>query len=882
MAELPTGTVTFLFADIEGSTVLLHRLGDRYTDALNGYRDCLRAAVEDGGGREVDTAGDAFFAAFARATDALKAAVGAQRGLLAHAWPDGVSMRVRMGLHTGEPLNADVGYVGMVVHRAARICAVGHGQQILVSRVTRDLVEDDLPPDVNLKDLGQHRLKDLAHSQHLFQVVATGLPAEFPPLRSLDARLNNLPLQLTSFVDREREKAEIRSLLPASRLLTLTGSGGAGKTRLALQVAAEVLEEFPDGVWFIELATLADPALVAHTVASALNVLEQPGRPMHETLAEALRDRHLLLVLDNCEHLVDACAHLGEALLRACPRLRILATSREGLGVAGEMAWRVPSLSLPAPQEHLTMERLADCGGVRLFIERAVASQPGLMVTDRNAATVVQICRRLDGIPLALELAAALAKVLSVEQIAARLDDRFRLLTGGNRTALPRQQTLTATMDWSYHLLPEDERTVLRRLSVFAGGWTLEAAEAVCSQDGIEAAQILALQAQLVAKSLVVMEAQNGDARYRLLETIRQYARDRLLEAGEAATVRGRHRDWYLKLAERARPELQGPRQAEWLERLETEHDNLRSALDWTSTEESGAEDGLRLSGALWEFWHVRGYFTEGRGWLESMLARGRAASAAPRAKALAGEGFLAYRQGDYESAIALLQESLPLFRELGDRSGTGHALQALGTIAIHQGDFERAKALLAESLEWCRQAGDKRRMAISLNNMGEVGRCQGDYAAARASYEASLGLRREVGDRRGLAVSLGNLGHVALHEGDSRRAMMFFSEALDLARELMYKLAIAEYLAGLGGVAIAEGQATRAARLLGAAEALLRVLDAPLSPPDLAEYEQSKTATRAVLADSAFAEAWAEGQAMSLEQAIEYGLRGDHATPET
>lgn len=882
MANLPAGTVTFLFTDIEGSTALLQQWGDRYTEALEACRRILRAATEARGGREVGTVGDAYFAAFPRASNALRAAVDAQRGILTHAWPGDAAIRVRIALHTGEPLSADLGYVGMVVHRAARICAVGHGGQIVVSRVARDLVEDDLPPGVTLKDLGHHRLKDMAHPQHLFQVVAAGLPHEFPPLRSLDARRNNLPLQLTSFIGREREKAEVRDLLLASRLLTLTGSGGAGKTRLALQVAAEVLEEFPDGVWFVDLATLSDPVLVAHAVAKVLNVTEQPGRPIEDTLADTLRDRHLLLLLDNCEHLVARCAYLSEALLRACPHVRILATSREALGVAGETGWRTPSLSVPSGQDELSPERLRESEAARLFIERAAANQPGLNVAGRDAAAVLQICQRLDGIPLAIELAAALVILLSVSQIAARLGNRFSLLTGGSRTALGRHQTLAATMDWSYQLLSEAERTLLRRLSVFAGGWTLDAAEAVCAGDGINGTEVLALQVQLAAKSLVVVEAQNGEARYRLLETIRQYARDRLVEAGEAPTARRRHRDWYLALAERAQPELRGQKQAAWLERLETEHDNLRGALEWSTLDEGGAEEGLRLAGALWMFWHVHGHFTEGRGWLQSMLGRSPDASPAARAKALAGAGFLAFRQGDYDGATAHFQESLPLFRALEDSSGAGHALQTLGHIAVARGEVEQAKTLLAESLEWCRRAGDKRLMAISLNALGEAARCQEDYAAARSSYEASLALRREAGDRRGLAVSLGNLGHVALHQGDARGAAALFREALVLAHELTYKLAIAEYLSGLGGVAAADGQPARAARLLGAAESLLGVLGAPLSPPDATEYERSKAAARAALDERAFEGAWAEGRAMTWERAVEYALQRPEAAQDT
>ena len=471
MPALPTGTVTFLFTDIEGSTTLLQRLGDRrYAEVLAEHQRILRAAFAEGNGQEIDTQGDAFLVAFPRASDAVGAAVAAQQALTQHAWPDGASLRVRMGLHTGEPHSGETGYVGIDVHRAARIAAAGHGGQILLSDVTHGLVVRDLPEGVSLRDLGEHRLKDLAHQHRLFQVMSADLPAHFPPIRSLDALPNNLPRQLTSFIGRDKEIADVKRLLSTAYLVTLTGSGGAGKTRLALQVAADVVERYPDGIWLIELAPIADPALVPKTVASALNVPEQPGRGMTDTLVDVLRRRTLLLVLDNCEHLLAACAGLTAALLRVCSQVHILATSREGLGVPGETLWRVPSLSLPDARRLPTPEDLVLYEAVRLFVDRAKATAPGFGVTSENASAVAQVCHRLDGIPLAIELAAARVNVLAVEQIAARLDDRFRLLTGGSRMVLPRQQTLRAAIDWSYNLLSETERALFGRLSVFSGG----------------------------------------------------------------------------------------------------------------------------------------------------------------------------------------------------------------------------------------------------------------------------------------------------------------------------------------------------------------------------------------------------------------------------
>ena len=534
--DLPTGTVTFLFTDIEGSTPLWEREPSHMHMALARHDAILRAAIIEQGGHVYKNIGDAFQAAFALPAQAVEAALVAQRRLLAETWPTSTSIRVRMGLHIGPAETQGSDYATThTLNRVARIMSAGHGGQVLLSVEVADLLRDYLPAGVTLRDMGQHRMKGLTQLEHLFQVVAPDLPARFPPLASLDAFPNNLPLQLTSFVGREKEIAEVKRLLGTAHLLTLTGPGGTGKTRLSLQVAAEELSSFPDGVWFIELAPLADPSLAVQIIASALELREQFGRPLVDVITDYLRGKISLLLLDNCEHLVETCAKLAHDLLHACPRLKIMASSREALGVAGETAYRVPSLSLPDAQN------LTQCESVQLFIERATAAQSRFALTESNARAVAQICQRLDGIPLALELAAARVKVLSVEQIAARLDDRFRLLTGGSRTALPRQQTLRALIDWSYSLLSEQERMLFRRLAVFIGGWTLEAAEAVCASDGIESDEVLDLLTRLVDKSLVSMEEQAGEARYRRLETIRQYSREKFLEADDVEAVRDRH-----------------------------------------------------------------------------------------------------------------------------------------------------------------------------------------------------------------------------------------------------------------------------------------------------------------------------------------------------
>ncbi len=814
MPELPTGTVTFLFTDIEGSTALLQHLGDqRYAGVLAEHRHILRAAFQAGGGREIDTQGDAFLIAFGSAQDAVVTAVAAQRAINAHPWPEGAPIRVRMGLHTGEPTVAGSGYVGLDVHRAARVMSAGYGGQILLSQATHDLIEHDLSGGLMVRDLGEHRLKDLTRPEHIFQIVIPDLPEDFPPLKTLDVISNNLPVQLTTFVGREREIEDVKRLLTRTRLLTLMGAGGAGKTRLAIQVAADLIEQFQKGVWLIELAPLADPGLVVQAVASTFEVREVAGRSLLDMLVDYLQSKSLLLVLDNCEHLVAACAHLASALLRACPNLKILATSREALGIAGEVTYHVPPLSRPDPRRLLSIEQLAQFESVRLFVERGVYSQPRFALTDANAKAVAHICHRLDGIPLAIELAAARVKVLTVDQIAARLDDRFRLLTGGSRTGLPHHQTLRAAMDWSYDLLSEQERTLLRRLSVFAGGFHLEAVEAVCAGDGVDADGVLDLLANLVDKSLVMAEGLDGEIRYRLLETIRQYSLERLQESGEVAAIRGRHLDWYLGLAERAEPQLQGLDQMGWLERLEMEHDNLRAALEWTKVEASGTEVRLQLTGALHRFWAMRGYLSEGREWLEGVVEMSTGASPV-RARAIYGAGDLAFNQGDYGRAETLCAESLRLYRELDDKVGIALSLNVLALLNRMQGDYARAAALLEESLTLCRGLGRRWILAETLYILGLTVRRQGDYARAKALLEESLTLWRQTGDKWGLARSLGSLGVVARLQGDYERARALHEESLTLSKELGHKSELAERLLSLGTVAQDQGDYARAIAL--------------------------------------------------------------------
>jgi non-specific serine/threonine protein kinase len=680
-------------------------------------------------------------------------------------------------------------------------------------------------------------------------------------------------------VGRRREIAEVKSLLAAHRLVTLTGTGGCGKTRLALRVAADIIEEYHDGAWLVDLAPLREPALVLDAVASTLGVLGAPGVPLIDAVTGYVQQRSLLLLLDNCEHLADECAKLVERLLRASPSLRILATSQHALDVPGEVLWRVPPLSVPpspgsSPQSPAA---LMQYDAIRLFVERTSAVRHSFELLPSNARAVMRVCRRLDGLPLGIELAAASMKVLTVEQIAARLDDRFRLLTGGARTSVPRHQTLKAAMDWSYSLLAEGERAVLRRLSVCAGGCALDMAEAICAGGIVAVVDVLALLTELVDKSLVIVEAQEEEARYRLLETVRQYAWERLLEAGDAADTCNRHRDWCLKLADQAEPKLRGPEQAAWMERLEAEHDNLRAALTWAFQNEA-VEAGLRLAGALYWFWYIRGHASEGRAWLEKGLSTTGNVAPSVRAKATYGATEIAIFQHDWQRGKTLAAASLKQFQDLGDKRGIAYSFFQLGRVALGQDDLRRARRLCERSARLLRKLGDKWGVAVSLNHLGLVARLEGDLPRARSLFEANLLLRRDVGDERGIALSLENLGHMALLQGDIERAAECFREALCASRKVGYKKQIASGIASLGAVAVATGKPVRAARLLGAAEALVRDLGTPLGVTDRIPYDSNVAAIRGALSERAFRAAWAEGQAMTPVQAVEYALNVESA----
>jgi predicted ATPase/class 3 adenylate cyclase len=808
-ANLPADSLTFLFTDIEGSTQLWEQHPEAMQVALARHDAILRQAIETHGGQVFKTVGDAFCAVFPNAPDAISSALDAQRALYTENWGETV-IKVRMGLHSGAAEVRDNDYFGPTLNRVARLMSAGHGGQTLLSAITRELVQSSLPPDTELRDLGERGLKDLIRPEHIYQLTTTGLQSDFPPLKTLEAFHTNLPVQITNYIRREKEFSIVKSLMAEHRLITLTGSGGTGKTRLSLQIAADFLDAFPDGVWFIEFAPLADPALVPQTVLSTLGLREETGRPVLETLTHYLVSKEVLLILDNCEHLIEAAAQFAETVLHACPNLRLLASSREALGIAGEKIYYVRSLSIPNTRIRQSVETITQYEAVRLFVDRAQTALSSFTITPANVSAVAQICARLDGIPLAIELAAARVKLLKAEQIAERLDDRFRLLTGGSRTALPRQQTLRAMIDWSYDLLPESERVLLCRLSVFAGGWTLEAAETVCQGPGIDDYNVLDPLAQLVNKSLVVVDADDkAETRYRLLETVRQYAREKLSETGEGMVVRDLHLQYFLGLAERAEPELVGPQVLEWLNKLEIELDNIRTALEWSLKQ--NPEVGMRLVNALLWFWDEGGHFRDGYDWLTELLNHpGARSHTRDRARALGVMGYFLSR-GDFGiDARLILEESLALYRELDDKSGIAHALLYEGIFIYREHDARQGAKLILESLVIYRELGHKLGIFDAITYLGNI-IYEYDYPRARAYLVEALEICYEIDYRSGIARSLANLGHLALRHADYPAAHDWLEKALAAQRQLRKSRYAISTLRHLGELAGREGDYTKA-----------------------------------------------------------------------
>jgi predicted ATPase/class 3 adenylate cyclase len=905
-------TFTFLFTDIEGSTALVRRLGEGlYAQLLADHHSLIRSVLAAHDGKEVDTQGDAFFAVFTSPRACVAAVMEMQRALEAQAWPAREHVRVRMGIHTGEASRTATGLVGLEVHRAARVAAVGYGGQVLLSETAAALVRDALPAGAALTDLGVHRLKDLGRPERIFQLQAAGLQAEFPPLRSLGnpALPNNLPAQLARFIGRERELSEVRALVASSRLVTLTGAGGCGKTRLGLQLAAGLLDGSGDGVWLVELAAVPDDNAVALAICQALGIAAQPGRPALDTLLDALAPQDVLIVLDNCEHLIGGCAKTAEALLRRCPKVHLVATSREPLGIGGESVYRVPPLSLPGPGD-TGLAAAGSSDAVALFVDRARARGTGLVVDEQTAPLVVSICRRLDGLPLAIELAAARLRSLSLRDLADRLDQRFRLLTEGSRTAPARQQTLRAAVDWSYSLLHGAEQSLLRRLSVFSEGFDLDAAEAVCGFGGIGLFDVTGLLGSLVDKSLVVAEPAGEALRYRLLETIRQFAAERLAEDGddEATAVAAAHCAHYLSVAETAAPHLTGPGQGSWLARLDTDQANLRRAASHAAGTADGTPQVLRLGVALRRYWMARSRDEEALALLLPVLDRPEAQADPERFGAALVTAAIAARYADMTAAQRLGDQAVKLARQLGTGRLLIESLAALSFVCYFAGQPERGLPPGREAVERARQLGDDVLLGTSLmeylhcyalmdpahagplfaeaiactlrsgdhlvagfllNNASVHALRAGDIPTARAHLQQAAQAVQTIGGDD-LHQSI-NMGWVLRQDHDPGGARSSFEKALRLSRRSGDRADVAYASLGLACLAADEGDWHRAAVLHGLAQAFLDRTGLPWEELEARYRRDSLAQVRAHLGQYQFERARARSTAFSFDEAFDF-----------
>jgi predicted ATPase/class 3 adenylate cyclase len=873
MPDLPTGTVTFLFTDVEGSTRLLQRVGEAYRDLLATHDGMLRDAIVAGGGVEVQTEGDAFFAAFPTAPGAVRAAVEAQRALSSYRWPDGSVVRVRMGIHTGEGVLSGDRYIGLDVHRAARIAAAGHGGQVLVSDATRALVEHTLPVGIDLRDLGDHRLKDIEGLEHLHQLLIEGLPDAFPPIRTLDARLTNLPLERSSFIGREHELVAATAVLERARLLTLTGPGGIGKTRLALKIAADQLGRFADGVYLADLSPITDPSLVPAAIARALMVREQPGRDMLDSLADHLRGRELLLVLDNVEQVVEAASAVGR-LLDDAARLRVLATSRVPLHLTGEQEFPVPPMALPDPVRSSDLESLAGNEALMLFIQRADAVRPGMRLTADNAATLAQIAVKLDGLPLALELAASRAKLLAPDAILARLGARLSLLTTGASDLPDRQRTLRRTIEWSYDLLEAENQRLFARLGTFTGGWTLEAAEAICGP-GLDLNVLDGLASLLDHSMLRPGEVGNGEPRFTMLETMREFAVERLALSGEGDELQRRHAEHFRKLAEEAELRLTREDRVVWLVRLERENDNLRAVLDWA--ERTGdAGTGLRTATAIWRFWQQRGQLSEGRARLERLLAMPGASSRSPlRVRALGALGGIAYWQNDNPVTRAAYEEAVEIARELRDPKLLASALLDLSFIPLIEQDADRAEVVLREGLASARLAGDRLLTADFWDSVAFLEVVRGNPRNAIPLRRRAIEVFREEGDMWKVASNLVGLAMMSRMAGDPEAARGDLREALGMFSQASDTMSIAMTLTGFALLANDDGLPERAARLVGASARIRDDIGGGIPPELIGRWGNPANDAKSALGEDAYGRARAQGYAMDTEAAVAYAAEG-------
>ncbi len=897
MTNLPSGTVTFLFTDIEGSTKLWEEFPEAMKAALAKHDSILKEAVESTHGQIFKTTGDGVHAVFSTAIDAIIAAIEAQRQLQTSEFFKNleVSLRARMGLHTGEAELRDGDYFGQTMNRAARIMSAGHGGQILASEVVAQVAREHLPADVSFIDLGEHYLKGIVQTEKINQVAAADLQKEFPPLNSIPVATTNLPQQLTTFIGRERELKEASEKLASAKLLTLIGPGGTGKTRLSIQVGVEQLANFKNGVWLVELAPISDPAFIIPTIASVFEVREVPNIPLVQLVIEYLRAKELLLILDNCEHLVEASAQVVDQLLHECAQLKIIASSREALGVDGETIYRVPSLK--------------DDEATRLFVDRATKAEPRFHLTDENASSITQICSRLDGIPLAIELAAARVKLLTPEQIAARLDDRFKLLTGGVRTALPRQQTLRALIDWSYQLLNETEQRALRGLSVFSGGWTLEAAESVVGAD--EALEGLS---GLVNKSLVIVEEQDGRSRYRFLETIRQYAMEKLLEAGEAIPTRDRHLDYMFEVIKYSPERMFGTEDIELLDRIESEHDNLRAALEWATA--NHPDKALKLADGLGGFWVVRDENNEARTWCNAILEKIETLSGYDDARArLYGLlGWLSVTLGEHKKGLVVSQKAIELGTKSNDFITVARAYSILALTSSFLGDFPNAftaaekavsiarehrlsaelslalstraqleflgnrdlssaKTSIYEAAELAQKAGFKWASSFMDIGMGHIAALMGDLETARAGFMRSAETAKLLGNKRVAYSSQSDFAHILRQHGELDEPLATYRDLLPKWKDLGHRSAVAHELECIAFILVRKEEPERAANLLGAAAALREAIDSVMTMMEKEEYEKELTALRELLGEAEFNKRWDQGRKMSIDEAIEFAV---------
>ena len=823
---------TFLFTDIEGSTRLWEHEPTRMQHALAAHDRVARAVVEKRGGRIVKMTGDGMCAVFDDPLQAVEATLDFQQAVADKTQTEDLELRTRCGIHVGVAQHRDEDYFGNTLNRAARIMNAAHGGQVLLSQAAVDLVRGRLPDLISLRELGLVRLRDLAGPERLYQLQHPSLRHDFPALRSLELTPNNLPLQATSFVGRERELDEVTKALMRARLLTLVGVGGIGKTRLLLQVAADTLDDYADGVWFVELAPIADQPGVTHAVAKVLGVAEEAGRPLVDVIVQWAGDKRLLLMLDNCEHLVGACAALAEQLLRGTTGVKMLASSRESLRIPAEVVYPVPTLGVPEsdkPDADATYSRYP---AVRLFAERAGAVLPSFQLHARNGRTIADICRHLDGIPLAIELAAARVNAMPVETIAARLDDRFRLLSTGSRTALPRQQTLRALIDWSHDLLSAQERAVFCRLSVFTGGWTIEGAEAVCSGGGVEGRDVLELLASLVDKSLVAVELDSG--RYRLLETIRQYAKEKLEASGEDNAVRERHLDFYLVFSEAAESHQNGPDQPAWRSRLDLEQENLLSAHAFCGRSAEAGAKGLRLANAMRMYWFRSGLLPTGKRVVtEALHHPGAQTRDRQRSIALSSAGLFRSFAGEYDEATGYLEESLAIARELADREQITAMLLSLGFAELGRGCLEAARRHAEEALALARETGDQRKLVAALNAVAQMRRADGDVASAEPLYDEAVALGRRLNDMELVAIGLLNLAMTYIARGAHSDAGKALREIIAIARQTRSMPVGQSALEVASGLAASRGDPARALRFFGAAEANTRDTGIVRDPTD-------------------------------------------------